>query len=137
MRLKRGKTRATICENRRNSGNIANSISVLLSEAALPPEQQGDAPMKTTLVGVAFAAFLVLPLSAQSQASEGPSTSRDYSQKKHVTKHFTKRLGPAYRGLNGSAWNFDQPASNAGPINDGLCSTAPDFCPDYHGSNGA
>jgi hypothetical protein len=104
----------------------------LLSEAALPPDQQGDAPMKTILVGVAFAAFLVLPLSAQSQAAEGSSHSRAYQQKRHFTKH----LGAAYRGF-GSAWNSDHPTPNAGPINDGLCSTAPDFCPDYHGSNGA
>ena len=92
--------------------------------------------MKTILVGVAFAAFLVLPLSAQSQAAEGQSYARAYPQKKHVTKHVTTHLGAAYRGF-GSAWNSDHPTPNAGPINDGLCSTAPDFCPDYHGSNGA
>ena len=89
--------------------------------------------MKNILVGVAFAAFLVLPLSAQSQASEGPTYSRAYPHKKHLTKH----LGTSYRGPNGSAWNSDQPTSNAGPMKDWLCGTAPEFCPDYHGSNGA
>ena len=90
--------------------------------------------MKTILVGVAFAALLVLPLSAQSQASEGRTCSRAaYPQKKHLTKH----VGATYRGLNRSAWNFDQPRSNANPMKDGLCSTAPEFCLDYHGSNGA
>jgi hypothetical protein len=93
--------------------------------------------MKTALVGVAVAAFLVLPLSAASQAAEGPSYSRAYPQKKHLTKHLIKHLGATYRGLNGSAWNSNQPASNAAPMKDGLCSTAPEFCPDYHGSNGA
>ena len=90
--------------------------------------------MKTILVGVAFAALLVLPPSAQSQASEGRTCSRAaYPQKKHLTKH----VGATYRGLNRSAWNFDQPRSNANPMKDGLCSTAPEFCLDYHGSNGA
>jgi hypothetical protein len=89
--------------------------------------------MKTILVGVAVAALLALPLSAPSQASEGPSYSRAYPQKKHLPKH----LGTSYRGLDGFSWNSDQPASNAAPMKDGLCSTAPEFCPDYHGSNGA
>jgi hypothetical protein len=93
--------------------------------------------MKTILAGVAFAAFLVLPVSAQSQAAEGPTYSQAYPQEKHLRKHLTKHLGPTYRGFDGSAWNSDQPASNADPMKDGLCSTAPDFCPDYHGSNGA
>jgi hypothetical protein len=101
--------------------------------------------MKTNLVGVAFAAFLVLPLSAPSQAAEEPATSQAYPQKKHaakhatrhLTKHLTQHLGATYRGFDGSAWNSIQPAPNAAPINDRLCSTAPDFCPDYHGSNGA
>jgi hypothetical protein len=34
----------------------------LLLEVARPPEQQGDASMKIILVGVAFAAFVALPL---------------------------------------------------------------------------
>jgi hypothetical protein len=116
------------------SGNIASSISVLLLEAARPPEQQGDASMKMILVVVAFATFTVLPPFAQSPATEGPSYSRAYPEQK---KHFKKHLGAAYRAPNGSAWNSNQPASNADPGKAALCSTAPAFCPDYHGDNGA
>jgi hypothetical protein len=120
------------------SGNIANSISVLLLEAARPPEQQGDASMKMILVVVAFATFTVLPPFAQSPATEGPSYSRAYpEQKKHFKKHLTNPLGAAYRAPNGSAWNSNQPASNVDPNKAALCSTAPAFCPDYHGDNGA
>jgi hypothetical protein len=84
--------------------------------------------MKSILVGVAFATFMLLPLSAPLQASEGPSHSRAHPEQKNP-------LPAAYRGL-GSAWNSIQPTSNASSMNQGLCSTAPSFCPDYHGSNG-
>jgi hypothetical protein len=86
--------------------------------------------MKVILVGVVFAAFMVLPLSTPLQATEGPSHSRAHPEQK-------KQLGAAYQGLNGSAWNSIPPTSNASPMNQGLCSTAPSFCPDYHGSNGS
>jgi hypothetical protein len=46
-------------------------------------------------------------------------------------------LGAAYRAPNGSAWNSNQPASNADPMKEWPCNTAPAFCPDYHGDNGA
>jgi hypothetical protein len=49
--------------------------------------------MKTLLVGVAVAGFVVLPLFAASQAAEGPSYSRAYPQKKRLEKHLTKHLG--------------------------------------------
>jgi len=49
--------------------------------------------MKTVLVGVAVAAFLVLPLSAASQAAAGPSYSRAYPQKKALNKTLNKTLG--------------------------------------------
>jgi len=84
--------------------------------------------MKTLLVGVVFVAFLVLPLSARLQAAEGPSCSRAYPQKKHFEKHLTKPLGAT--GLDGSAWNFNQTASNADPMKEWPCRTAPEFCPD-------
>jgi len=94
--------------------------------------------MKTILVVVAFATFTVLPSFASSQATEGPSYSRTYpEQKKHFKKHLTNPLGAAYRASNGSAWNSNQPASNADPMKEWPCSTAPAFCPDYHGDNGA
>jgi hypothetical protein len=85
--------------------------------------------VKIILVGVAFAALMVLPLSAPLQATEGLSHSRAHPEQK-------KRLWAAYRDLNGSAWNSIQPTSNASPTDQGLCSTAPSFCADYHGSNG-
>jgi hypothetical protein len=111
-----------------NSGNIASSISVLLSVAAWPPEQQGDAPVKVNFVAAAFAAFMVLPLSVPSQAAQEPSHSRAHSTQK-------RQLGVAYRGLDGPTWDSNQPMSDADRMK-GLCSTAPEFCPDYHGSNG-
>jgi hypothetical protein len=101
----------------------------LLLEAAWPLEQQGDAPMKMILAGVAFAAFMIWSLFAQSQATEGPSHSRAYPEQK-------MQLGAAYRGLDGSAWNSTQPTSNADSMKQGLCSTVRAFCPDYHGGNG-
>jgi hypothetical protein len=101
----------------------------LLLEAAWPREQQGDAPMKAINVGVVLAAFMILPLFAPSQATEGQSHSRAYTLQK-------KQSGAAYRGLDGSAWNSNQPTSNT-DVMKGLCSTAPAFCPDYHGGNGA
>jgi hypothetical protein len=111
------------------SGNIASSISVLLLEAARPPEQQEDASMKT-LVGVAFAASMVLPLFAPSQATVEPSHFRAYPEQK-------KQLRAAHRGLDGSASNSNRPKPNAEPAEQWLCSTAPAFCPDYHGDNGS
>ena len=90
--------------------------------------------MKVILAGATFATLMVLPLFAQSQAAEGPASSQVYPEKK---QHPKKHLGTAYRGIDGSAWNSDLPASNANPLKEGLCSTAPEFCPDYHGANGA
>ena len=86
--------------------------------------------MKIILAGVAFATLMALPLFAQSQATEGPSHSRAYPEQKKQLR------ADAYRGLDGSAWNSNQPASNADPMKEWLCSTAPGFCPDYHGDNG-
>ena len=117
-------------KNHRNSGNIESSISVLLLEAAWPPEQQGDAPVKMILAGVVVATLMVSPLFARSQAAEAASRSRVHPGPK-------KQSGAAYRYLGGSAWNSNQPTSDANPMKQGLCSTAPAFCPDYHGSNGA
>jgi hypothetical protein len=85
--------------------------------------------MKTILVCVAFAAVVALPTFAPSLAAEGPSYSRLHPPKKYMKRH-------SYRGLDGSAWNSYQPASNGGAAADRLCSTAPEFCPDYHGANG-
>lgn len=89
--------------------------------------------MKIIPAGVVFAALMVSPLVAQSHTTEGPSHSRTYPEQK-------KQLRAAYRGLDGSVWNSNQPKSNAesnaDPMKQGLCSTAPAFCADYHGGNG-
>jgi hypothetical protein len=101
----------------------------LVVEAASPPEQQGDASMKTILDGVAFAALVALPLFAPSQATVESSHLRAYPEQK-------KQLRAARRGLDGSASNSNRPRPNADPGEQWLCSTAPAFCPDYHGDNG-
>jgi hypothetical protein len=86
--------------------------------------------MKTILVGAAFAAFVALPLFAPSQATEGPSHFRAYPEQK-------KRLHAAYRGLDAAALSSSRPTPNADSMEQRLCSTAPAFCPDYHGDNGS
>jgi hypothetical protein len=90
--------------------------------------------MKVILAGAAFATLMVLPLFAEWQAAEGPAYSQLYLEK---NQHSKKYLGAAYRGIDGFAWNSDLPTSNANPLKEGLCSIAPEFCPDYHGANGA
>ena len=85
--------------------------------------------MKIIAAGVVFAALMVSPLAAQSHTTEEPSHSRTYPEQK-------KQLRAAYRGLDGSGSNSGQPTSNADSMKQGLCSTAPGFCPDYHGGSG-
>jgi hypothetical protein len=99
----------------------------LVVGAAWPPEQQGDASMKTILAGVAFAAIVALPLFAPSQATVEPSHLKAYQEQK-------KQLRTAHRGLDGALSNSNRPKPNA---EQWLCSTAPAFCPDYHGENGS
>jgi len=89
--------------------------------------------VKMIAAGVAFAMLMVSPLHAQLQTAEGPSHSRAYPEQKG-------QLRATYPGLDGYAWNSSQPRSNAGsnadPMKQALCSTAPAFCPHYHGGNG-
>jgi hypothetical protein len=85
--------------------------------------------VKIIPAGVVFAALMVSPLVAQSHTTEGPSHSRTYPEQK-------KQLRAVYRGLDGSWSNSLQPTSNADSLKQGLCSTAPAFCADYHGGNG-
>jgi hypothetical protein len=85
--------------------------------------------VKIILVGTAFATLMASPLLARSQTAEGPSHSRAYPDQR-------KQLGAAYRGLDGSARRSKEPAPDRNPVTQGLCSTAPGFCPDYHGGNG-
>jgi hypothetical protein len=85
--------------------------------------------MKIILVSAASMMLLASPLRARSQTAEGPSHSRVYSRPR-------KQLGAGYRGLDGSERKSYGSASHPQPANQGLCSTAPGFCADYHGSNG-
>ena len=84
--------------------------------------------MKFILACVAFATLITSPLSAQSQANEIQPYSRIYPEK--------KQLRANHRGLDARAQAPNYPTSNPSPMNQGLCSTAPSFCSDYHGSNG-
>lgn len=86
--------------------------------------------MKMILVGVAFATFMVSPLVAPSQATEGPSHFRAYPEQK-------KRSHATYRGLDRAASNSSRPTPSAVSMEQRLCSTTPAFCPDYHGDNGS
>lgn len=85
--------------------------------------------MKIVLVGAAFVTLMASPVLARSQNTEGRSHSRAYLEQR-------RQSGAAYRGLDGSERKSYGPASHPPPANQGLCRTAPGFCPDYHGSNG-
>jgi hypothetical protein len=85
--------------------------------------------MKIVLVSAAFVMLLASPLLARSQPAEGPSHSRVHSGPR-------RQLGAGDRGLDGSGRQSYGSASHPQPANQGLCRTAPGFCPDYHGSNG-
>ena len=74
--------------------------------------------MRIILIGVALAALIASPLSAQPQTTKRQS---------HA----------AYRELDEPARKPRQPTLFPVPTGQGLCSTAPSFCPGYHGSNGA
>ena len=85
--------------------------------------------MKMILAVVAFATLVATPLFAKSQNNEGSPASAIHLKQK-------KQPGVGYRDLYLSARKSNQPTSNPDPTEQGLCSTAPSFCPDYHGSNG-
>jgi hypothetical protein len=86
--------------------------------------------VKMILATVAFATLITTPLFAQSQNNErSPGLAVHLKQK--------KQRGVDYRDLYLSAGKSNQPTSNADPTEQRLCSAAPSFCPDYHGSNGA
>ena len=85
--------------------------------------------MKVNLTIAALIALTVSPLFAQSQSTEGPPRSGIFREQK-------KQLRIDFQGPDGSALKFNQATSNPNPMKQGPCSTAPGFCPDYHGSNG-
>jgi hypothetical protein len=70
--------------------------------------------MKMILAGVAFATLMATPVFAQPQRNDGSFAS----------------------GIYQSARKSNQPTSNPDTMKQWPCSTAPDFCPDYHGDNG-
>jgi len=125
-------------KNRKNSGNIDSSMSVLLLEVAWPPEQQGDAAVKIILVGVAFATLMASPLLAQSRTVVGSSRSGAYLEQKSSGAYLEQKKRPhaTYRDSERSARKSNQSTSNPDFTNQELCNTAPGFCSDYHGSNG-
>ena len=84
---------------------------------------------KMILVGAVLAALVASPLFAQSPSIEGPPHPGAYLEQK-------RPLRVGYRGLDGSAWEPNQPTPNPAPIKQGPCRPAPGFCPDYHGGNG-
>ena len=82
--------------------------------------------MKMLLAGVAFATLMATPVFAQPQRNEGSLASGIYQKQK-------KQFYVDYHGLSLSARKSNQP--NPDPMEQWPCSTAPDFCPDYHGDN--
>jgi hypothetical protein len=86
--------------------------------------------VKIILAGVAFATLMASPLFAQRQAHEGSVHSRAYSKQK-------SNYEPTAAALTGCAEpRLPHAESEPDPVQQGLCTTAPGFCPGYHGSNG-
>ena len=84
--------------------------------------------MKMILAGLALATLMATPVFAQPQRNEGSLASGIHLKQK-------KQFRVDYRGLYSSARKSNQPMSNPDPMEQWPCSTAPDFCPDYHGDN--
>jgi hypothetical protein len=82
--------------------------------------------MKMILAGVAFATLMAAPVFAQPQRNEGTLASVIYQKQK-------QQFRVDYYGRSLSASKSKQPTSNPDPMEQWPCSTAPDFCPDYHG----
>jgi hypothetical protein len=80
--------------------------------------------MKTILAGVVLTALLVQPVFAQSQ-HDGLHASGVYLKQ-----------DKKFRGDIQEPFFSAQPTPNQDPTEQGLCATAPGFCPDYHGENG-
>ena len=83
--------------------------------------------MKSIFVGAALGVFLVSPLFAEQQGDSAFRRSSDYQQQR-------KSLRAVYPGSESPSRKV---APNTESSNRSLCSTAPGFCPDYHGSNGS
>jgi hypothetical protein len=85
--------------------------------------------MKMLLAGVAFATLMATPVFAQPQRNEGSLASGMHLKQK-------KQFRVDHRALYLSARKSYQSTSNPDPMEQWPCSTAPDFCPGYHGDNG-
>jgi hypothetical protein len=85
--------------------------------------------MKTILAGAACATFLALAFSAPSQASEGSPAANIYAQQ-------NQQSGAGDQGFYLRGRKPNQPTLNWDTTDPSLCSTAHDFCPNYHGDNG-
>ena len=85
--------------------------------------------MKMILAGVAFATLMATPVFAQPQRNEGSLASGMNLKQK-------KQFRVDHRALYLSARKSYQSTSNPDPMEQWPCSTAPDFCPGYHGDNG-
>ena len=73
--------------------------------------------MRIIVIGVVLATVMASPLSAQPQAT-----------KQQWYSAYGQSNGPARKPLPPTLFPATTP--------EGLCSTAPGFCPGYHGSNG-
>jgi hypothetical protein len=85
--------------------------------------------MKVVLAGVAFAALMTSPLFAQPQSVEKPL----YNSRAYLAQKTQSRMDA--RAFDGAAWS-SRATPNPDPMKQWPCSTAPSFCPDYHGDNG-
>jgi hypothetical protein len=85
--------------------------------------------MKTIIVVAALIALIAPPVFAQSQGNERSRHASIYQRQKLQRDIDLRRL---YLSGQRSA----QPILNLDPTEQWPCSTAPDFCPNFHGDNG-
>jgi hypothetical protein len=85
--------------------------------------------MKAALAGAAFALLIASPLFAQ---SENARISRPI-----LSQEQKYQLRAGNLDLDRQTRKTSQSTANPETAKQSLCSTAPGFCPDYHGSNGS
>lgn len=85
--------------------------------------------MKMILAGLVLTTLITAPAFAQPQRNEGSPASAIHLRQK-------KQLGVDYRALYLSTQKSNQPTSYPDASEQRLCSTAHDFCRDFHGDNG-
>jgi hypothetical protein len=84
--------------------------------------------MKTIIVVAALIALIAPPASAQSRGKERSAHAGIYQRQK-LQRHIDLRR------LYLSGQRSSQPIFNPDPAEQWPCSTAPDFCPNFHGDN--